>query len=157
MKKKNSKLISKIQQRFRSGKHNVFTEDINKIALNSNNKQKIFNFDYITKEYIKEHYPSWPKIPDHPSRILIVGGSGTGKTNTLPNLINHEPDIEKYYLYAKDLYEAKYQLFINKRERAGLNYLNDSKVFIEYSNYMDEMCKSIEEYNPKNPENIDRI
>ena len=73
------------------------------------------------------------------------------KTNTLPNLINHEPDIEKSYLYAKDLYEAKYQLFFDKRERTGLNYLKDSEAFIEYSNDMDEMCKNIEEYNPKNP------
>ena len=75
----------------------------------------MFNFDYITKEDIKEHNPNWPKIPDHPYKILIVGGSGSGKTNALLNLINHEPDIDKIYLYAKDPYEAKYQLLINKR------------------------------------------
>ena len=53
------------------------------------------------------------------------------KRNALLNLINHEPDIDKIYLYAKDLYEAKYQLLINKRESTGLKYLNYSKVFID--------------------------
>ena len=48
----------------------------------------------------------------HPYRILITGGSGSGKTNALLNLINHEPEIDKIYLYAKDPYEAKYQLLI---------------------------------------------
>ena len=50
-----------------------------------------------------------PQIPDHPYRILIIGGSGSGKTNSLFNLIN-EPDIDKIYLYAKDQNEAKYLL-----------------------------------------------
>ena len=39
----------------------------------------MFKVDHITKEVIKEHNPSWPKIPDQPYRILIVGGSGSGK------------------------------------------------------------------------------
>ena len=100
----------------------------------------MFNFDYITKEDIKEHNPNWPEIPDHPYRILIVGGSGSGKTNALLNLINHEPDIDKIYLYAKDPHEAKYQLLINKRKRlADLKYSNNSKSFIEYSNDMDNI------------------
>ena len=43
----------------------------------------MFNFDYITKEDIKEHNPNWPNIPDHPYRILTAGGSGSGKTNKL--------------------------------------------------------------------------
>ena len=76
----------------------------------------MFNFDFITKEGIKEHYPNWPEIPDHLYKILIVGGFGSGKTNALLNLINNEPDIDKSYLYAKDQYEAKYQLLISKRE-----------------------------------------
>ena len=58
----------------------------------------MFNFDYITKENIKEHNP---KIPDRPYRILIFGGSGSGKTNALLNLRINEPDIDKIYLYAK--------------------------------------------------------
>ena len=63
------------------------------------------------------------------------------------NLINHEPDIDRIYLYAEDPYEAKYQLLINKGESTSLKYLNDSKGFIEYSNDMDDIYKNIEEYN----------
>ena len=54
------------------------------------------------------------------------------KTNALLNVINHEPDIDKIYLYRKDPYEAKYQLLTNKRESAGIKHFNDSKAFIEY-------------------------
>ena len=108
----------------------------------------MFNFDYIPKENIKEHNPNWPVTPDHPYRKLIVGGSGSGKTNALLNLINHEPDIDKLFLYAKDPCEAKFQLVINKRESTGLKYLNDFKAFIEYSNDMDDIYKNIEEYSP---------
>ena len=61
-----------------------------------------------------------------------------------PDLINHEPDIAKIYLYAKDPYEAKYQLLINKRESTGLKYLNDLKAFIEYSNDMNDIYKNTE-------------
>ena len=64
---------------------------------------------------------------------MINGGSGSGKTNSLFNLINEEPDIDKIDLYAKDPYEAKYQFLINKRESTGLKHFNDSKAFIEYS------------------------
>ena len=77
----------------------------------------MFNFDYITKEDIKEHNPNWPEIPDHPYRILIVGGSGSGNANALLNLINHEPDIDKISLSAKDLNEPKYKFLINKRKK----------------------------------------
>ena len=77
-----------------------------KIKCNNIRKnKKMFNFDYITKEDIKKHNPNWPKILDHPYRILIVWGSGSGKTNALLNLINHEPDTDKVFLYAKDPYE----------------------------------------------------
>ena len=61
----------------------------------------MFKFDYITKEDIKEHNPNWPEIHDHPYRILIVGGSGSTKTNALLNLINHELDTDKIYLEQK--------------------------------------------------------
>ena len=59
------------------------------------------NCHYITKEYIKEHNPNWLEISDHPYRILIVGGFGFGKTNALLNLINHEPDIAKFFYMQK--------------------------------------------------------
>ena len=80
--------------------------------------------------------------------MLIVGGSRSGKTNALLNLISHQLNIDKIYLHTKDLYESKYQLLINKRESAGINNSNDSKNFIEYSYYMVDIYKKIEEYNP---------
>ena len=89
--------------------------------------------------------PNWPQIPDHPYIILILGGSGSGKTNSLFNLISQEPDIDKFYLYAKGSYEAKYQFLINKRESTGLKYFDDSKAVIEYSNDMDDIYKNSEE------------
>ena len=70
------------------------------------------------------------------------------KTNSLFNLIIHQPDIYKIYLYTKYPYEGKYQLLINKRESTELKYFNDSKTIIEYSNDMDEIYRNIEECNP---------
>ena len=61
----------------------------------------MFNFDYITKEDIKEHNPNRPEISDYPYIILIVGGSGSGKTNALLNLINNETDIDKFFYMLK--------------------------------------------------------
>ena len=78
----------------------------------------MINFDYVTKD-IKEHNPNWREIPDHPYWMLIIGSSGSGKTNTLLNLTNHEPDIDKIYLYAKNSYEAKFQVLINKVENTN--------------------------------------
>ena len=108
----------------------------------------MINFDDVTKENIKEHNPDWLEILDHSHRLLIIGGGGSGKTNLSFNVISHQPDINKTYLYAKDPYEANYQLLINERESTGLNHLNDSKAFIEYSNDMGDIYKNIEEYNP---------
>ena len=68
----------------------------------------MINCDNVTKENIKEHNPNCPQIPDYPYRILIIGDSGSGKTNSLFNLITQQPDIDKIYLYARDPYEAKY-------------------------------------------------
>ena len=114
----------------------------------------MFNFDYITKEGIQEHNPKWPEIPDHQYRILINRRSGSGKTNASLHLINHELDIDKIYLHAKDPYEAKHQLLINRRENIGLKDLNDSKALIEYSNDMDGIYKNAEEYNPNKKRKI---
>ena len=110
----------------------------------------MITFNDITKE----HNPNWSQIPDHPYRILIIGGSGSGKTNSLFNLINQQPDIDKIYLYAKDPYEAKYQFLIKKREDAGTKHFNDSKAFIEYLNKMFDIHKNIKDYNPNKKRKI---
>ena len=75
---------------------------------------KMINFDNYVNENKTKHNKNWPYIPDHPYRILIIGGSGSGKTNLL-NLIEKQPDIDKIYLYAKDPYESKYQYLINTK------------------------------------------
>ena len=74
------------------------------------------NFDDYTNENKTQHNSKWPCIPDHPYRILIIEGSGSGKVNALLNLIKNQPDIDKIFLYAKGPEQAKYQLLINKRE-----------------------------------------
>ena len=95
----------------------------------------------------EELNPNWPKTPDDPYRIQITRGPGSGKTNSLFDLIRQQPDINKVYLYAKDPYEAKCQFLINKRKSTGLKHFNDSKIFIEYMNNMNDTYKNIEEYN----------
>ena len=69
----------------------------------------MINFDDIADENKHLHNKNWPYIPYHPYRISIIGGSGSGKTNALLKLIENLPDIDKIYLYAKYLYECKYQ------------------------------------------------
>ena len=62
-------------------------------------------------------------------RILIIGGSDTGKQIK-------QLDIDEIYFYTKDSYESKYQILINKIECTGLKDFNDSKAFIEYLDNM---------------------
>ena len=97
----------------------------------------------ITKNTMKNGH-----IPDHPYRILIIGGSGSGKTNTLLNLINEQRDIDKIYLYAKDLGESKYEHLIKNRENAGIKHLNYAKAFIDCSNTMNDVYENIDLCNP---------
>ena len=108
----------------------------------------MINLDSITNENNKKHNEKWPYIPDHPYRIIIIGGSGSGKTNALINLINEQNDIDKIYLYARDLSEPKYEYLIKKREDAGIKHLNNPKAFIECSHKMDDVFKNINDYNP---------
>ena len=85
---------------------------------------------------ITKNNEKWPYIPDHPYRIIIIGGSGSGKTNTLLNLIkeqDYHDVIDKMYLYARDLSEPKHQFLIKKHEDAGIKNLNDPNLFIECS------------------------
>ena len=99
----------------------------------------MINFDDYANENKTEHNLKWLYIPDHPYRILVIGGSGSGKTNELLNLINNQSDIDNICLYAKDPYEAKHQFLINKRESTGLRHFNDPKAFVEYSHDMQDV------------------
>ena len=113
--------------------------------------------DDITSENIEDHNKKWPFISDHPYRVLIVGGSESGKTNALLQLTkeqNSDNHIDKIYLYAKDLNKPKYQLLIKKREDGGIKHLNDPKTFIEDSQYGDDVYNNINDYNQNRKRNI---
>ena len=103
----------------------------------------MINLDSITNENNKEHNEKWPYIPDHPYRIIIIGGSGSGKTNALINLINEQNDFDKIYLYARDLSKPKQEYLIKKREDAGIKHVNNPNVFIECSNTIDDVYENI--------------
>ena len=79
--------------------------------------------------------------------ILIIGGSVSGKTSALINLINEQNDIDKMYFYARDLNEPKYEYLIKKSKDAGIKHLNNPNIFIECSNTMDNVYKNINDYN----------
>ena len=89
-----------------------------------------------------------------PSQNLIIGGSASGKTNALLNLITEQDDIDKIYLYAKDLSEHKYEFLIKKREDAGTKHLNDPEAFTECYNTMDDIYEDIDEHNPSRERKI---
>ena len=114
----------------------------------------MINFDDYVNENKTKHNKNLSYISDHPYRVLIIGGSRSGNTNLLLNLTENPPDIDKIYLYGKDPYEAKYQYLINKREGLGIDYFNDPKAFIEYSNDVDDVYKNIDEYNPDKENNV---
>ena len=75
----------------------------------------MINLDSITNENNKEHNEKWPFIPDYLYRILIIGGSGSRKTNALLHLIKEQDNIDKIYLYSKVLREPKYDFLIKKK------------------------------------------
>ena len=108
----------------------------------------MFNLDDITNKNNKEHNKKWPYISDYPYRILIIGSSGSGKTNTLLNLIKEQDDIDKIYLYVEYLSEPKYEFLLKKREKVGIKHSNDLKAFIECSSTMDHVYENIDDYNP---------
>ena len=106
----------------------------------------MIDLDSITNENNKKHNEKWPYIPDHPYRI-IIGGSGSEKTSALINLINEQNDIDKIYLYARDLNKPKYKILIKKCKDAGIKHLNDPNAFIKCSNTMDDVYENIHDYN----------
>ena len=66
----------------------------------------------------------------------------------MPNSIKEQDNIDKVYLYAKDLSQSKYEFLIKKRENVGTNHFNDPNAFIECSNRMDDVYRNIDDYNP---------
>ena len=117
----------------------------------------MINLDSITNENNKKHNEKWPHILDHPYRITIIGGSGSGKINALLNLIKERDKhdvIDKIYLYAKDLNEPMYEYLIKKRENVGTKHYNDPTAFFECSNTMDDGYENIVNYNPKRDKKI---
>ena len=105
----------------------------------------MFDLDDIANKNNKEHNNKWPYIPDHPYRVLITGGSGSGKTNALLDLVKKQDDIDEIYLYAKDLSEPKYEFLIKKCDDAEIKQLNNSNSFIECSNTMDDFYENIDD------------
>ena len=103
----------------------------------------MINVDNIVNENNKEHNENWSYILHHLYKILIIDDSGSGKTNSLLNLINEQDDIDKIYLYAKDLSEPKCELLIKKREDAGIKHLSNPNAFIEFSNTMHGVYENI--------------
>ena len=85
---------------------------------------------------------------------MIIGGSGSGKTDALLNLIKEQGDIEKFYLYPKDLSEPKYECLIKRHEDIGTSHFNDANAFIECSAIMDDVYQNIDDYNPNRKRKI---
>ena len=101
----------------------------------------MLNLDNIaSNKKIKEN-KNWP------FRMLIIGPSGSVKTNVLLHLIKNLHPIDKIYLYTKDIHEPKYEYLINKREQAGIKNLNDRHAFIEYSDDINDVLDDINDYN----------
>ena len=95
------------------------------------------------------HNPNWPYIPHRHYRILIIGDSGSGKTNVFLNLIKQQrPDIDRIYSNVKDPFELKYQLLTNGREKVGIENFKNTKAFLDYSQTIHDVCENLEDCNP---------
>ena len=81
--------------------------------------------------------------------MLIISGSGLGKRNALLNLMRQQRNVDKIYLYAKDLNEPNHEFLIKEREDAGIKHFNDPNAFIECSSTMDDVYENIGDYNPR--------
>ena len=78
---------------------------------------------------------------------MIIKGWGSGQTNALLNLIGQQDDIDKIYLYGKNLSEPKYEFFIKNAENYGIKHFIDLKTFKECSNNIDVVYDDIDNYN----------
>ena len=107
----------------------------------------MINFDDIANESKIEHNPNHLYIPNDPYRIPITGVSRSRKTRALLNQIRHQRDIDKIYLYAKDLHESKNQLLISKRKKLGIDHYSNPKACTEYSNDIQDIYKIVDDYN----------
>ena len=120
----------------------------------------MINLGNVTGKNKAKHNPKWPYIPDHLYRIFTIGGSRSGKSNAMLNLINHQLDINKTYLCTKDPYESnmtRWKVKTNKREKVSLKHYNDPKGFILYSNDMQDAYKKYWWVQSKQEKNIHRI
>ena len=117
----------------------------------------MINLDSIRNENNKKHNEKRPYIPDHLYRIIVIGGSESGKANALLNLIKEQDwhdVINKIYLYARDLSEPKYQFLIKKLEDAGIKHVKNPNAFIACSDTMDDVYKDTDNYNPKRDKKV---
>ena len=110
----------------------------------------MLNLDNITNVNNKEHNKKWQFIVDQPNRILIIGGSGSEKTNALLYLISQQI----CHLHAKDLSKPKYECLTKKHEDVWIKHFNDPNAFIECSNIMDDVYENVDDYNPKRQRKI---
>ena len=111
----------------------------------------MINLDSITNENNKEHNKKWLDhlyIPGRLYRILIIGGSRSGKRKELLNLIKVQDDIDQIYLHAKDLSEPKFEFLIKKGEDAETKHFSDPNAFIDCSNIVDDVYENIDDCNP---------
>ena len=107
----------------------------------------MFNLDTVTS---KNDNKTWPY------RMLMIGPTGSGKTNALFHLIQQDNNnlIDKLYFYIKDLDDPKYKFLLEKRKQAGIKNLNGHNAFIEYWKCMDNVYDNIDDYNPKRKRNV---
>ena len=114
----------------------------------------MLNLDDITNENNKEHND---KMAIYSRSFVLNFGNWwfwIRKTNALLNLISQQDDIDRIYLYAKELSETKHEILIKKRENVGIKHLNDSNAFIECSNTMDDVYENIDDYKPNRQKKI---
>ena len=114
----------------------------------------MLNLDDITNENNKEHNDKMAIYSRSFAQNFGNWWFWIRKTNPLLNLISQQDDIDRIYLYAKELSETKHEILIKKRENVGIKHLNDSNAFIECSNTMDDVYENIDDYKPNRQKKI---